>query len=110
LHSKAARASGDPAVDRAGFSQQPLKFAHRVSLEIQFERRHGPGGAQTRRDQVSRPVEPNELGAISAMITLADGTALGGPPPLSTPSDFDNTAIVVSRRGTIVDDPRWWCR
>src|SRR5436190_2522734 len=35
-------------------------------------------------------------GAVSATITLTNGTATGGPPPLSPPSDYDNTPIVVS--------------
>ena len=61
LHAKAARALGEPAVHRPRFSQQPLKCAHRMGLEIQFESRQRAAGAQTRRHQVCRPVEPNEF-------------------------------------------------
>ena len=35
-------------------------------------------------------------GAVSATITLTDGTANGGAPPLAPPVDYDNTPIVVS--------------
>lgn len=35
-------------------------------------------------------------GAVSATITLTDGTATGGAPPLAPPVDYDNSPIVVS--------------
>src|SRR5438105_4551787 len=35
-------------------------------------------------------------GAVGATITLSDGIATGGPPPLASPVDYDNTPMVVT--------------
>jgi len=46
--------------------------------------------------QVTVTRSSGSTGAVTATITLTDGTAFGGAPALISPEDYDNTSIVVN--------------